>query len=131
MKNAACGSGSYNGIISDYLVADCLFCRIVSREIPAQIVFENKQLVVLKDINPQAPTHLLVIPKKHIARLSASTDDDAVLLGQLQRGLAELAAKNGLSSFRAVVNNGPEAGQTVDHLHYHLLGGRPMGWPPG
>ena len=74
---------------------------------------------------------LLVIPKKHIARLSASTDDDAVLLGQLQRGLAELAAKNGLSSFRAVVNNGPEAGQTVDHLHYHLLGGRPMGWPPG
>lgn len=110
---------------------DCLFCRIIAREIPAQIVFEDKQLVAVKDINPQAPIHLLVIPKKHIARLSDAMDEDAAVLGRTQKALAEIAAKNGLASFRVVANNGPEAGQSVEHLHYHLLGGRRMGWPPG
>ena len=112
-------------------MADCLFCRIVRREIPAQIVQEDEQAVVFKDVNPQAPTHVLVIPKRHLGSVGASTDADAALLGHLQRAAARFAAGAGLSSFRLVTNSGKGAGQTVDHLHYHLLGGRPMEWPPG
>jgi len=110
---------------------ECLFCRIVRREIPAQIVHEDEQALIFKDITPQAPTHVLVIPKKHLGSLSASTDGDAALLGHLQRVAARFAESVELPSFRLVTNNGKGAGQSVDHLHYHLLAGRPMTWPPG
>lgn len=110
---------------------ECLFCRIVRREIPAQIVHEDEKALVFKDITPQAPTHLLVISKKHLDSLSASTDEDAALLGHMQRIASKVAESVKLSSFRLVTNNGKGAGQSVDHLHYHLLGGRPMQWPPG
>lgn len=112
-------------------MADCLFCRIVRREIPAQIVHEDDLALVFKDISPQAPTHLLVVPKKHLASLSASTDEDSALLGHLQRVACRLAEGSRLASFRLVTNNGKGAGQSVDHLHYHLLAGRPLQWPPG
>ena len=112
-------------------MADCLFCRIVRREIPAQIVHEDEQALVFKDVNPQAPTHVLVVPKKHLDSLSAATDADAALLGHLQRTACRIAEQSKLSSFRLVTNNGRGAGQSVDHLHYHLLAGRPMEWPPG
>lgn len=112
-------------------MADCLFCRIVRREIPAQIVHEDAAALVFKDISPQAPTHLLVVPKKHLSSLSASTDEDTGLLGHLQRVACRLAEEAKLTSFRLVTNNGKGAGQSVDHLHYHLLAGRPLQWPPG
>lgn len=112
-------------------MSECLFCKIVAREIPAQLVFEDAQTVAFKDIDPKAPTHVLVIPKKHIARLSDASDEDALLLGQIQRAAAKIAADGGLESYRLVVNNGRGAGQTVFHVHYHLLGGRPLAWPPG
>lgn len=112
-------------------MADCLFCRIVRREIPAQIVHEDEQALVFKDVNPQAPTHVLVVPKKHLGSLSASTDADLALLGHLQRAACRVAEAAKLSSFRLVTNNGRGAGQSVEHLHYHLLAGRPMEWPPG
>ena len=110
---------------------ECLFCRIVAREIPAQLVHEDAETIAFKDIDPKAPTHLLVVPKKHIARLAEASDDDALLLGRIQRVAAKLAADGGLESYRLVVNNGRGAGQTVFHVHYHLLGGRPFQWPPG
>ncbi|MDE2510572.1 MAG: histidine triad nucleotide-binding protein [Elusimicrobia bacterium] len=113
------------------MMADCLFCRIVRREIPAQIVLEDEQAVVFKDVNPQAPTHVLIVPKKHLGSLSASTDADAALLGHLQLMARRIAADGKLSSFRLVTNDGRGAGQSVEHLHYHLLAGRPMEWPPG
>ena len=112
-------------------MAECLFCKIVRREIPAQIVLEDEQALVFKDITPQAPTHWLVVPKKHLGSLAASTDGDAALLGHLQRLACTVAETVKLSSFRLVTNNGKGAGQSVDHLHYHLLAGRPMAWPPG
>lgn len=112
-------------------MADCLFCRIVRREIPAQIVHEDEQALVFKDVNPQAPTHVLVVPKSHLGSLSASSDADLPLLGHLQRVACRFAQQAGLSSFRLVTNNGKGAGQSVDHLHYHLLSGRAMQWPPG
>ncbi len=111
---------------------DCLFCKIIQRSISAKLVFEDNDAVAFEDINPQAPTHVLVVPKKHVSSLAETTDADVVLLGRLQRTAAALAAKLGLSSgFRVVANNGRGAGQTVEHLHYHLLGGREMKWPPG
>ena len=122
-------AGDHKDII--LLLSDCLFCRIVRREIPAQIVHEDEQALVFKDITPQAPMHLLVVPKKHLGSLSASTDGDAPLLGHLQRVACRLAEDAQLSAFRLVMNNGKDAGQSVDHLHYHLLAGRPMAWPPG
>jgi histidine triad (HIT) family protein len=110
---------------------DCLFCRIVRREIPAQIVLEDEQALVFKDVSPQAPVHVLVVPKKHVASLSVSTVADVPLLGHLQRTACRAAAALGVKDFRLVTNNGREAGQSVEHLHYHLLAGRPMAWPPG
>lgn len=112
-------------------MVECLFCRIVRREIPAQIVQEDEHALVFKDINPQAPTHVLVIPKKHLGSLLDSSDADAALLGHLQRAACRFAAAAKLGSFRLVTNNGKGAGQTVDHLHYHLLAGRALQWPPG
>ncbi len=112
-------------------MGSCLFCKIAAKEISSQLVFEDERTLVFKDVNPKAPTHVLVVPKKHIARLSDSMDEDKDLLGHLQRVAAQVAASLGLDSFRLVTNNGRGAGQTVDHLHYHLMGGRTMEWPPG
>jgi histidine triad (HIT) family protein len=112
-------------------MADCLFCRIIRREIPAQIVHEDDRALVFKDVSPQAPAHLLIVPKKHLASLSASTDEDEALLGHLQRTACRVAETTNVGAFRLVTNNGRGAGQSVEHLHYHLLGGRPMTWPPG
>ncbi len=104
-------------------MSECLFCRIVSRELPAQLVHEDAQSIAFKDIAPKAPVHVLVVPKKHLARLSATSDEDAALLGHLQRVAAKVAAQAQLEWFRLVTNDGRGAGQTVDHLHYHVLGG--------
>lgn len=112
-------------------MSDCLFCRIVAREIPAQLVHEDAQTVAFKDIDPKAPTHVLVIPKKHIPKVAEASDEDAALLGRIQLVAAKIARDGGLESYRLVVNNGKGAGQTVFHVHYHLLGGRPLQWPPG
>ena len=113
-------------------MADCIFCEIIARRIPAQFVYEDEQAAAFKDLSPQAPTHVLIVPKKHVAGLSACGDEDKALLGHLQRVAAVVAEKGGVASgFRLVTNNGRGAGQVVEHLHYHLLGGRPMKWPPG
>jgi histidine triad (HIT) family protein len=109
-----------------------MFCRIVARREPAERVYEDDQVVAFQDINPQAPTHLLVIPREHIASLGHASDEHEQLLGHLQLVGARLAREAGLQDgYRAVINTGPEAGQTVYHLHLHIIGGRPMRWPPG
>jgi histidine triad (HIT) family protein len=114
-------------------MSDCIFCRIAAKEIPADLVYEDDEVVAFRDINPQAPVHLLIIPRRHLSGLAAAGEADTPLLGRLALVAAELAEKEGLgqSGYRVVVNNGPDAGQAVDHLHYHLLGGRRMTWPPG
>jgi histidine triad (HIT) family protein len=110
----------------------CLFCSIVTREVPAQLIYEDDQAVAFKDIDPKAPTHVLIVPRKHIAGLSAASDEDGAVLGHLQLVARKIAEKGGISDgFRVVVNNGKGAGQTVFHIHYHLLGGRKLTWPPG
>ncbi len=109
-----------------------LFEQIIAREIPAQIEFEDDRCIVIHDINPQAPTHFLVIPKKGIPRLAEAQPEDAALLGHLLLTAATLAKSLNLEKgFRVVVNNGTDGGETVPHLHVHVLGGRPLGWPPG
>jgi histidine triad (HIT) family protein len=110
---------------------DCLFCRILRKEIPAKIVAENEHCVAFRDINPQAPVHMLVIPREHIASLNETTD--AAMIGQLHLMAAQLAKSEGLAErgYRTVINTNAEAGQTVFHIHLHLLGGRSMKWPPG
>lgn len=114
-------------------MSECLFCRIIAKEVPAQLVFEDDRAVAIRDINPQAPTHLLVIPRKHIPTLLDLANDDASLMGHLQLVAARLAREEKLkeSGFRVVINCGEGAGQSVFHIHVHLLGGRPMRWPPG
>ena len=113
-------------------MADCIFCKIASRQAPSEFVYEDDRSVAFKDASPQAPTHLLIVPKKHLASLSACRDEDQDLLGHLQRVAALVAEKAGVASgYRLVINNGRNAGQSVDHLHYHLLGGRSLQWPPG
>jgi len=111
----------------------CLFCRIVAKEIPADFVLQDDQAVVIRDINPQAPTHLLVIPQEHIESLDDASQKDEALLGHLLRVAARVANAEGLADggYRTVINNGEGAGQSVFHLHVHVLGGRPMSWPPG
>ena len=110
---------------------DCLFCRIVRREIPAKLVAENEHAVAFRDIDPQAPTHVLVIPREHVASLDSA--DDPALLGRLMLLAADIARREGIaqSGYRTVVNTNADAGQTVFHIHVHLLGGRRLGWPPG
>ncbi|MBU2572956.1 MAG: histidine triad nucleotide-binding protein [Elusimicrobia bacterium] len=111
---------------------DCIFCKIAGREINAKFVYETDELAAFQDLNPQAPTHILIITKKHITRLSDCSQEDAPLLGKIQYAAKEIADKAGIAEgFRLVTNNGRKAGQSVDHLHYHLLGGRKMNWPPG
>jgi histidine triad (HIT) family protein len=113
----------------------CLFCKIVAREIPSQIVFENDHVLAFRDINPQAPTHALVIPKRHLTGIFDATESDAdkALLGELLTAGRKVAGQLGLDEkgYRLVVNQGQDGGQSVFHLHLHVLGGRPMGWPPG
>ena len=115
------------------LPQDCLFCRIVKGEIPSQKILENKELLAFKDINPQAPIHIIIIPKKHIDSLSESEEKDNVLLGRIQLAISEIAKKlaGKKNGYRVVTNCGEEAGQSVPHLHYHLLAGRKFTWPPG
>ena len=114
-------------------MTDCLFCRIVSREIPASIVYEDDRVVAFTDINPQAPTHILVVPKRHIASLNDLTPGDDQLVGELNRRAAAIAQERGIDArgYRTVFNTNRDAGQTVFHIHLHLLGGRSMQWPPG
>ena len=112
--------------------AECLFCRIAAGEIPATKVHEDDLVVAIRDINPQAPVHLLVMPIAHVASAADVTEADATLLGRLYAVSADLARREGLGSgWRLVTNVGPDGGQSVDHLHLHLLGGRRMTWPPG
>ena len=110
----------------------CLFCKIIAGEIPSKKVFEDDLTYAFRDINPQALTHVLVVPRKHIASLAEAGAEDQELLGYLLLVAARIAGSEGLSNgFRTVLNTGPDGGQTVDHLHVHLLGGRSMHWPPG
>jgi len=115
-----------------YMQADCLFCKICRGEIPAKKMYEDEEILAFWDISPQAPVHFLVIPKKHIAGPAAMGDEDAALVGRLVHVAARQAEINGAGeNFRLVMNNGIEAGQTVFHMHMHVLGGRKMDWPPG
>jgi histidine triad (HIT) family protein len=110
-----------------------LFEKIIARQIPAQIVYEDDLVTAFRDIKPQAPTHVLIVPRKPMARLAEAQPEDHALLGHLLLKAAHVAAQLGLkdSGFRIVINNGPDAGEAVPHLHIHILGGRAMGWPPG
>lgn len=110
---------------------DCLFCRIVRKEIPAKIVAENDHCVAFRDINPQAPVHVVIVPREHVASLNDARD--AELIGRLSLLAADIAREEGIaaSGYRTVVNTNRDAGQTVFHVHLHLLGGRSLGWPPG
>lgn len=112
---------------------DCLFCRIIARRAPAKILYEDEQAVAVQDIHPQAPVHLLVLPRKHLSSLQEATAEDESLLGHLFTLAAHLARERGLDSkgYRTVINNGSWAGQSVFHLHVHVLGGRVFRWPPG
>lgn len=112
---------------------DTLFTRIIKREIPATIVHEDDRCIAIRDINPQAPTHILVIPKPVLARLADAKSDDEPLLGHLLVIAAQIARNEGVekTGYRLVINNGRDAGESVPHLHVHLLGGRAMAWPPG
>ena len=112
--------------------ADCLFCRMASGEIPVAKVHEDDLVFAIRDINPQAPTHVLVVPVAHVRSAAELTDADGPLLGRLFSVAARIAARDGLDGgWRLVSNVGPDAGQSVPHLHLHLLGGRAMSWPPG
>jgi histidine triad (HIT) family protein len=112
--------------------ADCLFCKIVRKEIPSKMVCEDADVFAFEDINPQAPTHVLVCPKRHFASLDEATAEDQNVVGKIQLIAAKIAReRNLLGGYRTVINTGRGAGQTVFHLHVHLLGGRPFAWPPG
>jgi histidine triad (HIT) family protein len=114
-------------------MTDCLFCKIAKREIPASIVYEDGDLVAFNDINPQAPLHALIVPKRHIASLNTLTAADDGLIGAMARCAAKLAADRGYADhgFRTVFNTNADAGQTVFHVHMHVLAGRRFNWPPG
>jgi histidine triad (HIT) family protein len=113
-------------------MTDCLFCKIIDGKIPAKKVYEDEKAFAFEDINPQASTHVLIIPKKHIIGIDQATEEDAELVGYCQLVAAKIAKERNLKQgFRTVYNVGPDAGQTVFHLHLHLIGGRKMGWPPG
>ena len=112
---------------------DCLFCKIIAREIPASIVYEDDRVLAFNDINPQGPAHVLVVPKRHIATLNDLEPDDDPIVGELVRRAAAIANDRGISAggFRTVFNTNRDAGQTVFHIHLHLIGGRSLAWPPG
>lgn len=114
-------------------MTDCIFCKIVSGDIPGDIVYQDDDVLAFRDLNPQAPTHILIIPKKHIATVNDLQPEDAELVGRMYLAARQIAKDEGIAEpgYRAVMNCNREAGQTVFHIHLHLLGGRPMGWPPG
>ena len=114
-------------------MADCLFCKIAAGDIPSNKLFEDDQLLAFYDIDPQAPVHFLVIPKKHIDSAAVLTEDDATLLGHIYAVIAQLAAQLGIAEngYRVVTNVGADGGQSVKHLHFHVLAGRSLAWPPG
>ena len=115
-------------------MSDCLFCRIARREVPAEVVLETEEALVFRDINPVAPTHLLVIPKKHVGNiLDPQLPKEEKLAGELFRAVQMAAAKTGLTpgGFRTVINYGPDAGETIPHLHRHVIGGKQLSWPHG
>jgi histidine triad (HIT) family protein len=110
-----------------------LFCKIASGAIPADLIHEGERLLAFRDINPQAPLHVLVIPREHVSSLDAATDESGALLGEALLLVADIARREGVAEdgYRTVINTGDHGGQTVHHLHLHLLGGRPLSWPPG
>lgn len=110
---------------------DCIFCKIGRKEIPAKIVYEDPEIFAFEDIHPQAPLHLLVCPRKHVESIAEMKDSDAALLGRIALVGAKLAKERGYSAHRTVFNTGADAGQSVFHVHLHVLGGRAMKWPPG
>ena len=112
---------------------DCLFCKIVAKEIPASIVFENERLLAFENIHPQAPTHVQIVPRKHIASTLDVKDEDRALIGEMEQTAAQLAREGGFADegYRLAFNTNSAAGQTVYHIHLHLLGGRIFSWPPG
>ena len=112
---------------------DCLFCKILAGEIPADIIFESDDVIAFRDINPQAPTHALIIPRRHVATINDLEDGDETLLGNLFLAARKIAADEGIADagYRVAMNCNAAAGQTIFHLHLHLLGGRQLGWPPG
>jgi len=111
---------------------DCLFCRIIRGEIPAKKIYEDEYTFAFEDISPQAPTHVLIIPKKHVVGLKEATNEDADLIGYCHLAAAKIAKDRGIENgYRTVLNVGPGAGQSVFHMHVHLLGGRSLSWPPG
>lgn len=114
-------------------MTDCLFCKIAAGEIAAELVFKNDAVVAFRDINPQAPTHILIIPRRHIATINDIGENDRELLGEMYLVAAELARQEGFAEdgYRVTMNCNEGAGQTVFHIHLHLLGGRRFGWPPG
>jgi histidine triad (HIT) family protein len=113
-------------------MSDCIFCKIGGKELPAKLIYEDADIFAFEDIHPQAPTHLLISPRKHLVSLNDATAEDTALLGRMLLVAKQLAAERGISSgYRTVINNGAGAGQSVDHLHLHVLGGRAMRWPPG
>lgn len=110
---------------------NCLFCKIINGQIPAAKLYEDEEIMAFNDISPQAPTHFLVIPKRHLSGPGAVAEADQALIGKIMRVGSDIAHQQGVESFRFVVNNGAAAGQTVFHYHLHVLGGRSMSWPPG
>jgi histidine triad (HIT) family protein len=114
-------------------MTDCLFCKMVTGEIQPDVVYEDEDVLAFRDVNPQAPTHVLVIPRTHIATTNDLDEDSTALIGKLYLAVQRIAADEGIAErgYRTVVNCNPEAGQSVYHIHLHLLGGRPMNWPPG
>ena len=110
---------------------NCLFCKIINKEIPSSKVYEDEKIYAFKDINPVSPSHILLIPKKHITSVLETSDSDREILGELILASKKIAKEKGIDEFRIVINNGIEAGQTVFHLHLHLMGGRRFTWPPG
>ncbi len=114
-------------------MSDCLFCRIINHELPGSIVYEDDRILAFNDVNPQAPTHVLIVPRRHITSLNDLSVEDDQLVGELVRRAAAIAKERGISAggFRTVFNTNRDAGQTVFHIHLHLIGGRNMHWPPG
>jgi histidine triad (HIT) family protein len=114
-------------------MSDCLFCKIIKREIPGSIVYEDDRVLAFNDINPQAPTHVLLVPKRHIASLNELEAGDDQIVGELVRRAAAIAKERGIAAggYRTVFNTNRDAGQTVFHIHLHLIGGRSLAWPPG
>ena len=113
------------------LVPDCIFCKIITGEIPADVVFRNENVVAFNDLNPQAPTHVLLVPTLHTENAAGVAKNSATITAALFLAADEIASQRGLSGYRTVFNTGEEAGQSVFHAHLHLLGGRAMAWPPG